>query len=59
MLFYVLAVAMVLHTGCRPNEAAYVVVHKTYKKNTIKLKHASFEHQATAPKEITKTRRNY
>ena len=50
---------MVLHTGCRPNEAAYVVVHKTYKKNTIKLKHASFEHQATAPKEITKTRRNY
>lgn len=59
LLSFVAAVATVLHTGCRPSEAAYVVFHKTIKKSTIKLKHASFELQATAPKDITKTKRDY
>ena len=35
LMTFVVAVAMVLHTGCRPKEAAYVVWHKTFKKNTI------------------------
>ena len=50
---------MVLHTGCRPVEAAYVVMKKTIQKNTIKLKHATFEHKATASKDMTKTKRDY
>ena len=50
---------MVLHTGCRPNEAAYVVINKSVAKNDYVVKHASFENKATAPKTITKTKRDY
>ena len=33
------AVAMVLHTGCRPIEAAYVVFNKTIVENDYFVKH--------------------
>ena len=58
-LHTVIAVAFILHTGCRPSEAAFVVQHRTIKKNDYTIKHATFNERATAPKEITKTKRDY
>ena len=59
LLFCVAAIAFVLYTGCRPIEAAYIVQHKTVEKNDYTVKHAKFQHRATAPKTITKTKRDY
>ena len=59
LLFCAVAIAVVLYTGCRPIEAAYVVLHKTVEKNDYRVKHAKFQHRATAPKSITKTKRDY
>ena len=59
LLFYVTAIAFVLYTGCRPIEAAYIVLHKTVQNNNYKVKHAKFQYKASAPKSITKTKRDY
>ena len=48
-----------LHLGCRPSEAAYIVVHKRIEKNKHQIKHARHDFMATAPKSITKTKRDY
>ena len=45
--------------GCRPSEASYIVMKKTIFANDYIVKHARHEFRATAPKAITKTKRDY
>ena len=46
-------------TGCRPNEAAYVVFNRSIRANNYIVRHMTFSHMATAPASDTKTRRDY
>ena len=55
----VTALALVLHIGCRPAEAAYIVFNKTIEKNEYVIKHAEFRERATVPMSVTKTKRDY
>ena len=55
----VAAVALVLHIGCRPAEAAYIVFNKTIEKNEYVIKHAEFRERASVPMSVTKTKRDY
>ena len=57
--FAVSAVTIALHTGCRPSEAAYIVLNKSIETNDYLLKHQTYEQRATAPKEFTKTSYDY
>ena len=58
-LYIAVAVALVLHIGCRPAEAAYIVFNKTIEKNEYVIKHAEFRERATVPMSVTKTKRDY
>ena len=53
------ACALVLHVGCRPKEAAYIVLHKTVVPNNYIVKHLKFKYKATVPKRVAKTKRDY
>ena len=53
------AIALVLHIGCRPAEAAYIVFNRSIEKNDYMIKHAKFKERATAPKAVTKTKQDY
>ena len=48
-----------LHVGCRPKEAAYIVLHKTVVLNNYMVKHLKFKYKATVPKRVAKTKRDY
>ena len=58
-VFAAAACALVMFTGCRPNEAAWIVVHKTVDQETVTLVHAEFDWMATVPEGSTKTHREY
>ena len=58
-LYIVEAIALVLHIGCRPAEAAYIVFNRSIEKNDYVIKHAKFKERATAPKTVTKTKHDY
>ena len=44
LLLPVSACALVLHLGCRPSEASYIVKHKSIRKNRYKIKHARHDY---------------
>ena len=50
---------LVLITGCRPKEAAYVVWHRAVKANAYIVKHMSHALQAFVPASVTKTHHDY
>ena len=49
----------VLATGCRPKEGAYIVQHKTIRRNDYLVKHMVHNYQAFVPADFTKTERDY
>ena len=53
------AILFLLWTGCRPSEAAYVVMHQTIAANDYYVPHENHHFKATAPAMITKTKRDY
>ena len=50
---------VVLITGCRPKEAAYIVYNKSIKQNEYLVKHMEHTYQASCPASDTKTGRDY
>ena len=50
---------VLLHTGCRPNEAAYIVQHKGVGRAESFIREMEADHQATVPAEFTKTKTDY
>ena len=54
-----LAVLVVLTTGCRPKEAAYIVWHKSIRKSTYMVKHQVHTYEAFVPADYTKTKHDY
>ena len=50
---------MVLSTGCRPKEGAYVVQHKSIRGNDYIVKHQRHHLQAFMPASETKTEKDY
>ena len=53
------AIHFLLLTGCRPSEAAYVVIKRTIVVNDYHVKYIEHTFKATAPAVITKTTRDY
>ena len=53
------AVLLVLITGCRPKEAAYVVWNQAIKANAYIVKHMSHAFQAFVPASVAKTHHDY
>ena len=54
-----LALYILLWTGCRPNEAAYIVFHKSIFQNDYFLKTYKSQYKATMPSDFTKTKIDY
>lgn len=54
-----LALYVLLCTGCRPNEAAYIVFNKSIFRNDYFLKTIKVEFKATMPSDFTKTKIDY
>ena len=46
---------ILLHTGCRPNEAAFIVYNRSVEISTYHFKHTNSDWRATVPAEHTKT----
>ena len=55
----VIAILFILHTGCRPSEACYVVLNKTIVDNDYYVPHKNYVFKITAPAIITKTKIDY
>ena len=53
------AVIIVLITGCRPKEAAYIVFHRSIRTNDHYVKFMDHTYQAFAPASDTKTHSDY
>ena len=53
------AIFVVLVTGCRPKEAAYIVHSKSIRANDYFVKHMVHKLQAFVPASISKTKRDY
>ena len=53
------AIFVVLVTGCRPKEAAYIVHNKSIRANDYFVKHMVHKLQAFVPASISKTKRDY
>ena len=51
--------AVVLHVGCRPKEAAWIVQKKSISDNDYFVKHQSNKFKATMPAKMTKTGIDY
>ena len=51
--------ALALHTGCRPAEAAWLLTNKSIVRNNIRVTHQSHKWKAIMPGEYTKTRVDY
>ena len=58
MCFYI-AIHFLLFTGCRPQEAAYVVLNKTIVDNDYIVPHYDRKFKATSPIEVNKTEMDY
>ena len=54
-----LAIFVVLSTGCRPKEGAYIVQHKSIRDNDYIVKHTTHRLQAFMPASETKTDKDY
>lgn len=54
-----LAIHFLLLTGCRPQEAAYVVIHKTIVKNDYFVRNYPCKFKATSPIDANKTEMDY
>ena len=59
LVFFVAAIGLVLYTGCRPSEASWIVINKSFETSTYDYFHAKHSFIALMPKEITKTRKSY
>ena len=53
------AIFVVLVTGCRPKEAAYIVHSKSIRANDYYVKHMVHKLQAFVPASVSKTKRDY
>ena len=53
------AIFVVLSTGCRPKEGAYIVQHKSIRDNDYFVKHQTQRLQAFMPGSETKTGKDY
>ena len=53
------AIYILLHTGCRLSEAAYVVYHKSIVASDYFVPHMKHPFKATMPRSVTKTSRDY
>ena len=59
LVFFVAAIGLVLYTGCRPSEAAWIVINKAFEPTPYDFFHAEHHFIALMPKEFTKTHRSY
>ena len=50
---------VVLVTGCRPKDAAYIVQHKAVRSTNRYVQHMVFNFEAFVPKEHNKTNNDY
>ena len=53
-----IAIQLILHTGCRPIEAAYIILKKTARFNDEKMESDKFM-EASVPGHISKTVKPY
>ena len=58
-MFVSLAIYLVLHTGCRPKEAALIVYYRSIEANDFQIPHLKRPFKATVKAEFTKTRMDY
>ena len=53
------AILVVLVTGCRPKEGAFIVYNKSIQKNNYIVLHKEYKYMATVPATETKTEKEY